>query len=247
MSLFIPDTSRTFKTAKGKRTELVMVHPEHFQRRRQRRDRGNLVAVEVQLVQKGQVLHDTEQRRRRAEVERVRRDENWMLLSKSIILRLGLPSRAQSQLTEIHQMREFQICASLPCHLSCGILSEASRRGSSVKAAVVDVCQVKAVDWIALQYSCKPVHQFSVITGMRAKKKIKEKSSSKNNFLSYFTKSLAAAVFRQVSPASSTRWLMTAARNDWSECGGCLNVVGDCVRPVVIRRLAQSLFLEKIS
>lgn len=40
---------------------------------------------------------------------------------------------------------------------------------------------------------------------------------------------------------------MTVARNDWSEHGGCLNVVGNCVRPVVIRRLDQSLFLEKIS
>lgn len=138
------DTSPTFKTVGGECTELVIVHLEHLQRWRQCGDPGNLVAIEVQVLQRGQVLHDTQQTRGGGETKQTK----CLLVSKSIILYLDLPSRKQSQLTEIPQMSESQMCASHPWHLSCDIFSMASQCGSSVTAAAVDVCQVRAVDWI---------------------------------------------------------------------------------------------------
>lgn len=53
------DASPTFETARAEFAEVVFVHLELLQRRRQCRDAGELVAVKVQLLQKGQVLEDT--------------------------------------------------------------------------------------------------------------------------------------------------------------------------------------------
>lgn len=45
---------------KGECTELVAVHLELLQRRRQHWDPGELVVIEVQLLQRGQALRDTQ-------------------------------------------------------------------------------------------------------------------------------------------------------------------------------------------
>lgn len=66
----------------------------------------------------------------------------------------GVPITA---VKNIHHTTEFQMCASLPCHLSCGIL----RLFPQLLAAMVGKHQVQAVHWAA-------VHHFSVITRMRA-------------------------------------------------------------------------------
>lgn len=64
------DTSPTFETERGERTEFVVVNLELLQRWRQFWNPGELVAIQVQLLQKGQVLHDKQQKRRVNEPER---------------------------------------------------------------------------------------------------------------------------------------------------------------------------------
>lgn len=125
---------------KGECTELVAVHLELLQRRRQHWDPGELVVIEVQLLQRGQALRDTQQKQRH------KTDK----MDASLQIH-NFPSRLAKQdtvteFTEINQLREFKIRASLPCRLSCRIFSKATLCGSPVKAAVVGVCQVKAVD-----------------------------------------------------------------------------------------------------
>lgn len=64
------DTSPTFETERGECTEFVVVNLELLQRWRQFWNPGELVAIQVQLLQKGQVLHDKQQKRRVNKPER---------------------------------------------------------------------------------------------------------------------------------------------------------------------------------
>lgn len=149
----------------------------------------------------------------------------------------NFPSRLAKQDTvtefaEINQLREFKIRASLPCRLSCRIFSKATLCGSPVKAAVVGVCQVKAVDWV---FRSVPRASPSVLCHYWdvRRKKIEEKSSSKYNFL-LFSTSLAAAVLQQVRPANTARvcrwWRVMIGQS----VVRCLSVVRICVWHVVI-------------
>ena len=77
------------------------------------------------------------------------KETKWMLVSQIHNFPSWLAKQdIVTEFTEINQRGEFKIRASPPCHLSCRIFSKATLCGSPVKAAVVAVCQVKAVDWV---------------------------------------------------------------------------------------------------
>lgn len=176
-----------------------MVQLEHLQRGRQRRDLADVVAVEVQCPQEGQALPW---------------QQGWADKKKgkkSVILRLG-DAEARVPITAVRNIQRtggFQMCASRPCHLSCGIFSLSLRLPADIKCS--------RGTWPPAQ----PIRHFSVITGMRGGKK----SDSKNKFFlySFSPKPLAAAVFQPAGRHSV----------DWSERssggGGVLGAVGFCV------------------
>ena len=136
-----------------------------------------------------------------------------------------------TEFTEIYQMIECQICAPLPCHLSCCIFSKAILCGSWVTAAVVGVCQEKAVDYIFC--SNPPARPSTLCHYWGASRDWRKKKFSKNNFLLY-SMSLAVAVFQQVHPANAVRvcqwWCVMIGQS----VVGCHSVVRICVWPVVI-------------
>lgn len=131
----------------------------------------------------------------------------------------------------IHHTREFQICASLPCHLSCGIL----RLSPRLLAAMVGKHQVQAVHWAA-----ESITSLS-LPGLQQKIKWGKKFDSKNNFLLY------SFFFFQnpwLPPLSSQSYDI---RSIGQKAAAASVRSGPASGLAALWRVGQRLFLDKIS
>ncbi len=133
-----------------------------------------------------------------------------------------------TEFTEVHQMRECQICAPPPCHLSCCIFSKATLCGSrccgrcvSSKSSGLDLLQHPS------SQSISPLSLLRMWTEKKTNRPL-------NIIYFYSPHHWLQLFFQQVCPANTVRVCWWRRVMIGQSVAGCLNVVRICVWPVVI-------------
>ena len=224
-------TTPTFETVRCECSELVAVHLELCERQWQRWDPGELVAIQVKFLQKGQVLHDTQPKRKETRKRERdgfkgqgdKTDKNGHFFWKSVI---SHPSRqaghnhSWQKYTKWENVRSEHLLHVIYHVVFLVKLLSVAPQWKLLRS--VCVCQVKAVDGIFCRIlRARP----SVLCHYRdARRKLLRKREKKRKSLKIisllFSTSLAAAVFRQVCPSQYRERMSMVVCNDWSECGG---------------------------
>lgn len=171
----------------------------------------------------------TQSRKKKERCKGQRDKTDKMVTSQKI---RNFPSELTQKNTKYTKMRECQICASPPSHLSWCIFSEATLCGSSVKAAVVGVCQIKTVDCI---FCSIPPARPSVLCHYWDVSRNRGKKKKTLKIISFYSPHhWLQLLSNRFYPANTVRvcqcWYVMIGQS----VVGCLSVVRICVWPVVI-------------